>query len=426
MLGQERASSTRPLPTVVWEIRMNAFGSTALQFALVDPRSVVADRQRFRRETESLLSHVNHFYCPAGRWPFKGWILLPRREYIQLDSYSTALQLNLGDTTNPDNVATFKNLSIVNARCVTRGLAADLDALYLIEITDGRGIVCNEWFKFPLTSSYNIRAPAYPQTFHPGSMNGGTTWTWSTMLQDIWTQMGTFLGAWPGLPSTPNGTPEAFWFQGVPAWTALCDVLNHLGMTVVCDLTKNSPFTIVSHGAADAAFDLLTTKYVTNLEDDLEWIDTGAARVPKTVKVLFRRRNDVYSTEETVRLTAPQWSMEPLYSVSVTAPTTFASAVGTHYIWSDFTVRYDMDGVAVAADTATATTIAQERVTQYFAEIYDQTLGHMTRVYATALPFTTGSQVDGVCWWMDSTNRYGWRTQVVRGSSPPWPELYKE
>ncbi len=404
---------------------MNTFGSATLQFALIDPLSVVVDRARFHREAVELLERVNHFYCPAGRWPFKGWILLPRREYIQLDTYSTALQLNIGDTIAPDNVATLNNLSIVQARCVTRGLASDLDAIYLIEITDARGIVFNEWFKSPLTSSYNIRAPAYPQTFHPGSMNGGATWTWSTMLQNIWNQMGTFLGAWPGLPSIPSGTPEAIWCQGVPAWTKLCDLLSHLGMAIACDLTQNLPFTIVSHGATDAAFNLLTTRFIPNLEDDLEWIDTGAARVPKTVKVLFRRRNEVYGTEETVRLTAPQWNMEPLYSVSITAPAAFTNAVGDHHIWSDFTVRYDMDGVVLAADVATATVIAQERVTQYFAEIYDQTLGHMTRTYAGALPFTTGSQVDGIHWWMDPFKRYAWRTQLIRGTTRPWPEIYK-
>lgn len=409
---------------------MNTFGSASLQFPLCDPRSVRENRERFRRDKVPLLDRVNSFYVPTGRWPMRGWLLLPRVEYSKLDTYSTALQLNIGDTSKADNVSTFKNLSIVQAQCVTRGLASDLNALYLVEVTDGRGIVSNKWFQFPVTTSYNIRAPAYPQTFHPGSMNSGTTWTWSTMLQNIWEQMGTFLGTWPGLPSAPAGTPEGFWMQGTSAWKMLCDVLDHLGFTIACDLTLSNPFTIVKPGAADTAFTDLQTKYTTNLEDDLEWIDTGAGRVPKTVKVLFRRRNSIYGTEETVTYrnddTADQWDMTTLYSVSVTAPSTFSSAVGTHYIWSDYTVRYDHNGDPLADDTTMATTIATERVTQYFDRIYSGTAGLMSQTYAGALPFTTGSRVDGVAWMQNYANksRHAWRTQIVRGILPPWPGLY--
>ena len=402
---------------------MNTFGSASLQFGLFDPKGVRANRERFRRNAVPALDRANSFYCPAGRWPAKGWLLMSRDEYISLISYSTSLQLNIGDTRNADNVQTLKNLSIVQAQCVTRGLASDTNALYLVEVTDARGILCNEWFQFPATAYYNIRAPAYPQTFYPLSLNSGTTWTWSTMIRDLWLAM-TQLGAWPGLPSAPAGTPEGFWFLGVPAWTALCDLLDHLGMTVACDLTAANPYTIVAMGAADAAATALQTRYLTNLEDDLEWIDTGAGRVPKTVKVLFRRRNGTYGTEELVRYDPP--FMTPSYEVSVTAPATFSSAIGTHSIWSDFTVRYDIDGVIFAADAAMAASIAAERATQYFNKVYWQTTGYMSKAYAGALPFKVGSQVDGVAWVQDYANqsRQGWRTMIVRGARPPWPGLW--
>lgn len=408
-------------------------GQALLQFRLCDPRAVRENRPRFRRDAVPLLRRVNSFYCPTGRWPSKGWVLLPRFEYNKLNTYSDALRLDIGDPRQPNNVASLTNLSIVQAQCVTRGLGSDPNALYLVEITDDRGILHNEWFQAPTTAFYNIRAPAYPQTFHPGSMNGGTTWTWTTMLQDLWNQMntldgGNILGAWPGLPAgvTISGTPEGFWFPGVPAWYALNDVLEHIGLTVACDLTKTNPFTIVQPGATDSAFTALQTKYLTNLEDDLEWIDTGAGRVPKTVKVLFRRRNSVYGTEETVRYDSLQWDMTPFYSVSFTAPATFSSAVGAHFIQSDFTVRYDHDGNPLAADIAMANVIAQERVTQYFAKIYHQTAGYMTQTYGGALPFTTGSQVDGVCWYQDygDQDRQGWKTKIVRGGYPPFDGIW--
>lgn len=415
---------------------MNTFGSSTYQYPLYDPRGVVDNRMRFRRDKIPVLDRANSIYIPSGNFRARGWLLMARADYNKLDTYSTTLQLNIGNPIKADNISTLKNLSIVQAQCVTRGLASDEDALYLVEITDGRGVLCNKWFQFPITTQYNIRAPAYPQTFHPSSMNTGvtptTTWTWSTMLENIWNQMSTFLGTWPGLPSgvTPAGTPEGFWFVGVSAFAALCDVLDHLGLTIVCDLTTANPYTIVSEGATDTAFTALHTKYLTNLEDDHEWIDTGAGRVPKTIKVLFRRRNSVYGSEETVTYRndtmAEQWNTESYYTVTVTAPTTFSSAVGTHYIWSDFTVRYDQDGNPMGDDTSVAIAIANERVTQYFDRIYRRTAGFMSRTYTGALPFLTGSQVDGVAYYQDMRGDSwgGWRTQIMRGMEPPWPELY--
>jgi len=409
---------------------MNTFGAATQQYALYDPQSIRENRARFRREMIPMLERANCIYVPTGRWPSRGWILMARGDYNNLNTYSTTFQLNIGNPTQPNNVATLQNLSIVQAQCVTRGLSADINAIYLIEITDSRGIIYNRWFQAPATAFYNIRAPSYPQTFHPSSMNGGTTWTWTTMLQDMWNQMNTsnILGAWPGLPAgvTVSGTPEGFWLPGVPAWYAFNDILEYIGLAIACDLTKVNPFTIVSPGAADATFTTLQTKYATNLEGDQEWIDTGAGRVPKTVKVLFRRRNSVYGTEETARYDTPQWDMTPYYSVTFSAPAAFAAAVGTHYIWSDFTVQYDVGNNPLAADTAMASAIAQERITQYFAKVYRQTAGFMTQTYSSALPFTTGSQVDGVRWYQDYSNqdRQGWRTQIVRGQYPPWSGLW--
>jgi hypothetical protein len=411
---------------------MNTFGhSDSRQFPLIDPRSVRQDRVRFRREFIPNLQKANSFYCPSGRYPARGWVLMVRSEYDQLNHYSDSLQLNIGDTSNPDNVGTLKNLSIVQAHCVTRGLASDPNAIYLVELTDDRGVLYNKWFQCPLTSQYNIRAPAYPQTFHPASMNAGTTWTWSTMLQNIWETMsaldgGEILGTWPGLPFAPAGTPEGFWFPGVSAWTALCDVLESLGMVVACDLTSDTPFSIVQGGAADAVFAARQTKYVTNLEDDLEWIDQGAGRVPGTVVVLFRKRYSIYGVEETVRRDGPQWDMTSYYSVTGNAPSDFVLAVGKHFIWSDFTVRHDQEGNPLSADVTTANQIAQERITQYFNNVYAGTLGFMLQTYAGALPFTTGSRVDGVRWYQDYVDqpRQGWKTQIVRGAQPPWPELW--
>lgn len=421
---------------------MNTFGDRgSLQFPIYDPATVRMERARFRRDALPALAKANSLYIPTGVLPARGWILMARADYKRLSPYSTALQLNVGATQNTNNIGPMNGLAIVQAQCVTRGLSTDPNALYLLEITDGRGVLLNRWFQFPLNAQYNIRAPAYPDTFHPASMNSVvlaasgapppplTTWTWETMLHDMWNKMSPFLGAWPGLPYYPAGTPEGFWFTGVPALSALCGVLDYLGMTLACDLTNDDPYTIVSDGADDPTFDALQAKYVTNLEDDLEWIDVGAGRVPATVVVLFRRCNSVYGTEETVtyRSDGPyQWDMSATYPVTGAAPVFFTGAYGAHYLWSDFTVRYDVDNAPVAADVATAAAIAAERISQYFDRIYSRTSGYMSQTYAGALPFVTGSQVDGVCYSQDyaDQSRQGWKTRIVRRDGHPFDGVW--
>jgi len=252
------------------------------------------------------------------------------------------------------------------------------------------------------------------------------------MLEDMWNQVNTFdggniLGPWPGLPSTPTGTPEGWWFLGVPAWYAINDIIEYLGMSVSCDLTQGDPFTIVNLGNTDNVFTNLQKQFTGQLEDDLEWIDAGAGRVPLNVSVLFKRRNQYYGTEETIRNDDFQWQMTPALAVIVPAPSMFSHAFGSHYIWSDFTVQYDIDNNPIAGDVTTADAIATERVAQYFQKIYFQTEGFMSQVYAGALPFTTGSLVDGVRYYQDysSQKRQGWKTELVRGLYPPWDNVWE-
>src|SRR6267142_2690629 len=102
---------------------MNTFGhADSRQFALCDPREVRHSRKRFHRDEIKALEYANSFYCPAGRWPSRGYILLPRFEYEQLDIYSTSLQLNIGDTRNPNNLQDLNSLAISKTTRVSTGL----------------------------------------------------------------------------------------------------------------------------------------------------------------------------------------------------------------------------------------------------------------------------------------------------------------
>lgn len=381
------------------------------------------NRERFRRDAEPLLERVNHFYAASGEYPFRGWVLLPRYEYDQIDKYSRTLQVEIDDSTQPDNIGTLKNLAIVQAQCVTRGIASDPDALYLIELTDGRGLVSNRWFDTPILEQYNIRAPAYPHgTYYTDSMDeNGVPWTWATLLQNMWEHAEIMLGAWPGLPNgySPPGSPEEFWFEGVAVWPQFNAILAHLGLSVAYDPASAAPYSIVASDAADSVLAALQARYANRLEEDREWIDVGAGRVPALVTVYFRRRNEFYGSEETVRRDSGQWSTSSIYQVSL-GSADYPDSVGRHHIWSDYTVRYDKNGTVNDGDAVTASAIAQQLVTRYYNRIDPG--GHLNQTYAGALPFTTGSMVDGVCWYMKNG---GWRTQIVSGPCPPWPNIWE-
>lgn len=408
----------------------NTFGDTSQSFSLVDPRCVREQRDRFRRDAVPELCLANSYYSLSGRWPDCGWVLLDRASYNKLNHYSTNLQLKIQDYVNP--TITVSNLSIIQARCVTRGLASDVNAIYLIQLTNNEGVLYNQWFQYPTLSQYNVRAPAYDTKFCDWSMNGGTTWTWDTMLGHLWGQAPLQLGTYPHLPVTPAGTPENWIFMGVPLWEAITRVLNHLGLTV----TGSYPsFGIAVNGAADTAFAALLAKYGTAtspnycLEDDMEYIDGGSGRVPGAVVVCFHRRNAVYGTEECVRYDSLNWQGTTTYTITVAAPSTFSQAAGNAYLWSSFTIRYDQNGNALGADVSIANTIAQDLTTKFYNRIFDGTAGNMRQVYAGLIPFTTGSLVDGVRWYNtgysygaeEADSRYcGWRTEIVRGYV--WPE----
>lgn len=401
----------------------NTFGG----YPLVDPRFVRAHRERFRRDMLPLIERANSLYIPVGLFPVKGWILIERSVLNKLSKYLNTFELQLDSFVTP--AMTFSGLSIVQSQCVTTGVSADPNAIYLVELTDNRGILCNKWFEYPTISYYNVLSPAYPDNYYDSSLNSGTAWTWDGMVSNLWAQINGFLGAtYPGLPISPANQPINWIFPGTGCYRALCQVLEHIGCTVTCDLTSAKPYGIVQEGGSDTAFSSLTTLYDKYKEDDQEWIDEGSGRVPGWVKVCFHRVNQYYGTEEEIRRDSLQWETGSIYSVTVAAPVFFTGALGTAILWDDFAVRYDINGNPLAADVATAATIATNRVNQFYDRIYSGTQGYMRRVYSGVLPFKTGSQVDGVAYKQDfggtgGAARGGWTTTIIQGPSPPFEEV---
>ncbi len=402
-------------------MNVNTFGG----FPLYQSNLVREARRRFRYDEVPELELANSFWMSGGKYPSRGWLLMRQYDYNRLQLYypQDLVIQDFAQVNPPNPKLTLHNIVIVQARCVSRGRATDPDSIYLVEVTDQRGILWNPWVNFPTLSQYNINAPAYPGTFYTQSMNAGVPWTWNTMVGDLWNQMSTQLGFYTVLPIIPPWTPESWSFPGTSAWEALNTILTYLGLNIVVNLTLNAPFSIGIYGGPDTFNSALFTKYKGLLEDDWEYFDTGLGRVPFSVTVLFHKKYQYYGTEETVRRDSLQWTSTPAYKVVVPGP--YSVAQGTTTLWADINVLYDVDGNPLAADVATANTVAAALAANYYARITRSTQGFMRRRYVGALPFATGGLVDGVAWreTFNEKGELGWTTLVVRGDTPAFPEV---
>ncbi len=395
---------------------------SALAIPLFDPAEERRNRGRFLREDIPELALANALYVGSGIYPARAWTLVRRADYLRLNPYSISLQLTFDDFRNPP--LTFTGLTVVQARCVSRGRASDPDSVYLVELTDRRGVILSPWGAQATASKYNCRAPAYPDEYYTGSLQAGVNvYSWSYMVQDLWQQM-PLLGTYPGLPGSRSDVPEGWYFPGVPLLPALGQVLDYLACTIAVDPTAAAPYTIVALADGDSAFLGMQSDNAGFLEDSQDYIDAGSGRVPGSLTIYFHRRNTYYGTEETVRRDGQQWETAPLYAVTVAAPAPYNASAGTAHVWSGFTVRYDVDGSPVAADVATAAVIAQSEADNYYEYVTRGTAGYLRQVYTGILPFRTGSRCDGVCWRSDyREGRHGWKTVIVRGPVPAWREV---
>lgn len=336
---------------------------------------------------------ANGFVCPQGPGPGRGFVLMLRGDLLSLN-LNAFYPLVFHDGSR---VVTLKNILFMRAYCATPGARGGSTQAYWCELADRRELVR----RVPIDRAYNVRSSP-GGAFLSATMNGASPWAWAEMVQHIWVTIGK-MGTWPGLPFTPDGTPEGWLFYASYGLDALSQVLDRLGCALDYDPVRDV-FSIVRIGITDGN----AAGAITAVDPVCVWdsnpIESTKGRVPSVVRVVFAKQ-----------LTRPDTTgASPYLTQDVADPTPGGPLPGTEpgtaiMVSDDLPALYD--GSGTLTNSAALTSRAQERAADYFRRI------RQTRFYRSysggfAAPgLLPGSQLTATIW---RDAGHGLFTEVVR------------
>lgn len=331
---------------------------------------------------------ANCFTCPNGMEPGRGSFLMLRGHLNQID-LTGAISVTM--QTSGASVA-FPGLRLLKAICVTPGPRTSLSAAYLVELVDIRHVL--KWSA--ANKQYNVRCPAPPATsgaslYHAESLNSGSLYTWSTLCESLWGLLPSVAGAFPGLPYSPDGTPENWKFIGVSAWDALGEVLAKLGCEIVYDPVAGS-LSIVDGSATQAGLAAIEASYQFNL-NDAEPLEANGTKVPATIRVCFHIVYKDYGTEPETPRTG-NWSQTPIHTEDVATGVSGAISGTVKVLWDDLPALAQFDGTIT--NTSALSTRASEVASKWLA---GQQSSRSRIIYQGIAPeFRCGSEVSKILW----------------------------
>ncbi len=344
------------------------------------------------------VSDANGFTCPLGCAPGRGRVLMRRADLDALNR-EASYDLVFRETVN---VVTVKDLLVVRAVAITPGYRSDPQAAYWVELADKR-YLCQG---VPIDQAFNVRS-APGGDYFSATLNASVAWTWTGMVSTIWTAVGK-LGTYPGLPFTPDGTPEGWSFYGGRALEALGQVLDRIGCAL-CLNPLTGVYTIVRIGATDTAADLALAARENGRVGDDDSLDPQRARIPASVRVRFPKQ----------RANADSTGASPWYNVDV-AGTYTAAETGTYaVVQDDLPAIYD--DTDTLTNSAALATRAAERAADYYRRVALTRLRREFSGAQSAAGLLPGSQVKSIAW--RERGGLGLTTEVVRNPGLPVPEV---
>jgi hypothetical protein len=244
----------------------------------IDPAALARQCEARGWPTSPWYGLANGFSNPIGQAPGRGTVLMLYGDLARLDLEDDH-DLTFRDSYG--NTLTVKNLVVTLAEAATPGARGDANAAYRVELADPRLIAA---MGPPLGQDYNVRG-ACDGEYVTATLNDGAAWTWATLLEHVWDANG-FFTPWPGLPAAADGVPEDLFFDGVPSYDALGDLLDRLGFAL-----KYDPYFGLFSIIEVAGVDLSTSAWLIRHDGgrllDADPVEPRRVKVPENVRVVF-------------------------------------------------------------------------------------------------------------------------------------------
>lgn len=219
--------------------------STVIQFGgrpVMSARQALAEFARMGWDASPFRGRANSYRCPLGSKPGEGFLLMLGTdvEFLLREFVNQTYRLTIGTTDKSIEMSTFV---IRKALRLTPGVSQDADALFLVEIADGRYLdrqaISGRLMYNVRWSDGNDSDPTDPDAFLTSSLDSGALWNWDDLLADlnpVSTPFYTPLWTIPAIDSVmSDAVPENLRFQYVPQLDAIEHVLNLAGCTLRYD-----------------------------------------------------------------------------------------------------------------------------------------------------------------------------------------------
>jgi hypothetical protein len=361
---------------------------------------------------------ANGFWSQVGFDPGYGYLLLRKADIDKIDFTSSNHSLTF--TTGKSTVS-ISSLCAVHATAVFAVNADKANNLYLLYLEDLRRF--GPWGS--INRAFNVPTQRWtkslPVDFYAGTLNGGVEWTWTQIVDEVWADVPSVLGALnKAAASFPSASPSNLAFHGISPWDALkriCELTGHIFV-----LTRSGEAKLIASSDADATNEALFTANVNRclIPTREEW-STGVS-LPATVRVFFQSHNLAFQNSSD-----PLTVTELDYYKSADDPDTPVTwrDVATNTITADPTVagtiyparsgliaRYDYDG---SAENAAALTAEAASVAAKIINGLKRSAKPRHDLFHGPIAFEPGSTVHNIAWYDFGD---GVRTEVTSNISP--------
>lgn len=466
MPSSSSSSSPSFVPTEVY----GSYGNYPIQSVYDEIQNCI----EFGIDYSPITTVANRFKIEIGEKPGSGCVLMIQSDADNLIQGATySLIIGVGDTTENavKRYVELKNVVFHHYERVYPGDIEDENSLVYVFLTDIRFYLnksfidrfynihpidqANDWSSNSASSAdssssaYWSRSSAnyYPSTLggSGSSSSSNAIWKWANILTDIWSKIGSvYAGSAPIVPCSllteMDETPDRIRYNAISAYSAYCQALKRLGISVAFDpyyggmtsqssssssgsssscAWRESPFYWVVPRNDDpnaqivaSTYDKITLHTDYSLESDFVFI-------PDQINVCFNAEYTGSTTE--------QYHLRKYYVGTYTfaqylidkslSPDDYETLAGTiEIIWGDLDARFPTYPADAYPANPVLSPINKKTLDRRAAELgrrfYDlrTTPETFSKTYSGCLPVRLSGLVHEIEWYDDGT---GWKTQTT-------------